>query len=64
MSGVQCEFDSQSISCFIRRLELILILFFMFYWTALNNGLCFEMLKTIRIVGELCLAVVSVEVLL
>ena len=22
MSGVQCEFDSQSISCFIRRLEL------------------------------------------
>ena len=26
MSGVQCEFDSQSISCFIRRLELILII--------------------------------------
>ena len=22
VSGVQCEFDSQSISCFIRRLEL------------------------------------------
>ena len=28
MSGVQCEFDSQSISCFIRRLELILIILF------------------------------------
>ena len=42
MSGVQCEFDSQSISCFIRRLELILVIFFMFYRTALNNGLCFE----------------------
>ena len=23
MSGVQCEFDSQSMSCFIQRLELI-----------------------------------------
>ena len=22
VSGVQCEFDSQSVSCFIRRLEL------------------------------------------
>ena len=29
MSGVQCEFDSQSISCFIRRLELILVILFM-----------------------------------
>ena len=46
VSGVQCEFDSQSISCFIRRLELIFIIFFMFYWTALNNGLCFEVFKS------------------
>ena len=26
MSGVQCGFDSQFISCFMRRLELILII--------------------------------------
>ena len=26
VSGVQCGFDHQSISCFIRRLELILII--------------------------------------